>query len=77
MGIARSCRWKPPIGLLYDILQAIAESDLNIIEALIETDGDAARDTFQLADLQGGNLLPSNGSGCNGLGIGAGARLVN
>jgi len=45
------------LGLLYDILQAITESGLNITQARVETDGDVARDTFHVTDAQGRKLL--------------------
>jgi [protein-PII] uridylyltransferase len=45
------------LGLLYDILQAITDSGLNITQARVETDGDVARDTFHVLDAQGRKLL--------------------
>jgi [protein-PII] uridylyltransferase len=42
------------MGLLYDVLQAIAETGLGVLQASIETDGDVARDTFHLTDADGG-----------------------
>lgn len=42
------------VGLLYDILQAVADAGLGVLQASVETDGDVARDTFQLTDADGG-----------------------
>ena len=39
------------LGLLYDILQAVADCGLNVDQALINTDDGVARDTFHLTDL--------------------------
>jgi [protein-PII] uridylyltransferase len=39
------------LGLLYDILQALADCGLNIDQAVIDTDDGVARDTFHLTDL--------------------------
>lgn len=41
-------------GLLYDILQAIAESGLSVLQASVETDGDVARDLLHLTGADGG-----------------------
>ena len=41
------------LGLLYDILQAIADSGLNVSQARIETDDDFARDIIHVTDEQG------------------------
>lgn len=40
------------LGLLHDIVHALAEQKLNIVEALIETVGDVARDVFYVTDEQ-------------------------
>ena len=45
------------LGLLYDMLQAITDSGLNITQARVETDGEVARDTFHVTDAQGKKLL--------------------
>jgi [protein-PII] uridylyltransferase len=44
------------LGLLYDILQAIAESGFNVLQAAIETEGVSARDTIHVVDAQGKKL---------------------
>jgi [protein-PII] uridylyltransferase len=41
------------IGLLYDILQAIADTGLNVKQARIETEGNIARDTIHVIDARG------------------------
>lgn len=41
------------LGLLYDILAALADLRLNICHAVIDTDDDLARDTFYLVDHEG------------------------
>jgi len=50
--------------LLYDILQAITDSSLNITQARVETDGDVARDTFHVTDAQGKKLLDAGQREC-------------
>jgi len=45
------------IGLLYDILQAIADAGLNITQARIETDHELAHDTVHVTDDRGGKVL--------------------
>jgi [protein-PII] uridylyltransferase len=45
------------LGLLYDILQAIADAGLNVKQACIETEANLARDTIHLTDEQGRKLL--------------------
>jgi len=45
------------LGLLYDILQAIADAGLNIKQASIETEGNLARDTVHVTDERGQKLL--------------------
>jgi [protein-PII] uridylyltransferase len=44
------------IGLLYDILQALADAGLNIKQAHIETELDLARDTIHVTDSRGEKL---------------------
>jgi [protein-PII] uridylyltransferase len=41
------------LGLLYDILAALADGGINIGHALIDTEDDVARDTFYIADGNG------------------------
>jgi [protein-PII] uridylyltransferase len=45
------------LGLLYDILQAMADAGLNVKQARIETEGDLARDTIHITDPRGEKLL--------------------
>jgi [protein-PII] uridylyltransferase len=45
------------LGLLYDILQTIADAGLDIRQARIETEGHLARDTIHVADERGQKLL--------------------
>ena len=45
------------LGLLYDILQAIADAGLNIKQASIETQNNLARDTIHVADQRGEKVL--------------------
>jgi len=45
------------IGLLYDILQALADANLNVTQARIETDRDRAHDTVHVTDDRGGKVL--------------------
>lgn len=45
------------LGLLYDILQAIADSGLNIKQARIETESNLARDTIHVTNQSGEKLL--------------------
>ena len=45
------------LGLLYDILQAIAEAGLNVAQARIETQVDGARDVIHVTDAGGGRIL--------------------
>jgi len=45
------------LGLLYDILQALADSELNVTQARIETDDDLARDTIHVIDECGQKML--------------------
>jgi [protein-PII] uridylyltransferase len=47
------------LGLLYDILQALADAGLNIKQAHIETDNDLARDTIHVTDARGEKLDPN------------------
>jgi [protein-PII] uridylyltransferase len=47
------------LGLLYDILQALADAGLNIKQAHIETDNDLARDTIHVTDARGETLDPN------------------
>jgi len=42
------------MGLLFDILQAVADAGLGVLHAAVETDGDTARDTFHLTGADGG-----------------------
>lgn len=44
------------LGLLSDILQALAEARLNVAQALIDTDDDLALDTFYINELDGSKL---------------------
>jgi [protein-PII] uridylyltransferase len=44
------------IGLLYDILQTLAEAGINVAQAIIDTDDDLATDTFYLTDSHGGKI---------------------
>lgn len=45
------------LGLLADILQALADSGLNIAQAFIDTDEDLAQDVFQFTDVAGLKIL--------------------
>jgi [protein-PII] uridylyltransferase len=45
------------LGLLYDILQAIADAGLNIKQARIETEGNLARDTIYVTDELGQKVI--------------------
>jgi len=45
------------LGLLYDILQSIADSGLNITQARIETQGDLAHDSLYVTDTHGQKVL--------------------
>jgi [protein-PII] uridylyltransferase len=45
------------LGLLYDILQALADSGLNIKQAQIDTENNLARDTIHVTDASGGKVL--------------------
>ena len=45
------------LGLLYDILQAIADTNLNITQARIETVDKLAHDVLQITDAHGGKVL--------------------
>jgi [protein-PII] uridylyltransferase len=45
------------LGLLHDILKAIADCGLNVVEALIETDEELASDGFYVTDLAGKQIL--------------------
>ena len=45
------------LGLLYDILQAIADSGLNIKQARIETVSNLARDTIHVTNGSGEKVL--------------------
>ena len=45
------------LGLLYDILQTLADSGLDITQAQIQTDGDLARDTIHVKDEHGAKVL--------------------
>jgi [protein-PII] uridylyltransferase len=45
------------LGLLYDILQAIADSGLNIKQAQIDTENNLARDTIHVTDATGLKVL--------------------
>jgi [protein-PII] uridylyltransferase len=47
------------LGLLYDILQALADAGLNIKEAHIETEKNLARDTIHVTDARGEKLDPN------------------
>jgi [protein-PII] uridylyltransferase len=44
------------LGLLYDLLQAIADAGLNIKQARIDTEGNLARDTIHVTDGRGEKL---------------------
>lgn len=44
------------LGLLYDVLQAIADADLNLCEAVIHTEGGAAADIFYVTTRDGNKL---------------------
>jgi [protein-PII] uridylyltransferase len=48
------------LGLLYDLLQALADAGLNISQARIETDGAKARDVIQVTDAEGRKLTESS-----------------
>jgi [protein-PII] uridylyltransferase len=48
------------LGLLYDILQAIADCGLNIKQARIETENDLARDTIHVTGASGQKVLQQN-----------------
>jgi [protein-PII] uridylyltransferase len=45
------------LGLLYDLLQALADSGLNVSQARIHTEGGIARDTIHVTDGFGRKLL--------------------
>jgi [protein-PII] uridylyltransferase len=45
------------LGLLADILQALADSGLNIAQAFIDTDDDLAHDVFHFTDIAGLKIL--------------------
>ncbi len=45
------------MGLLYDILHALAETGANLREAEVRTRGELARDVFRLVDEQGRKLV--------------------
>ena len=45
------------LGLLYDILQTLADCDLNIRQARIETDDDLAHDSIHVTDRHGHQVL--------------------
>jgi [protein-PII] uridylyltransferase len=45
------------LGLLYDILQTLADSGLDITQAQIHTDGDVARDIIHVKDAHGKKVL--------------------
>lgn len=45
------------LGLLHDLLKALAECNLNIDEALVETADDVATDSFYVTNLRGEKLL--------------------
>jgi len=45
------------LGLLADILQALADSGLNIAQAFIDTDEDLAQDVFHFTDVSGLKIL--------------------
>jgi len=45
------------LGLLYDLLHALAESDLQIVQALIETEEGIAHDQFLVTDSSGRKLV--------------------
>lgn len=47
------------LGLLSDILQALADCRLNVAQAVIDTDDDLALDTFYLSELDGGKIQDS------------------
>jgi len=44
------------LGLLYDILQCLADNGLNVTQARIDTEQGHARDTFHITDEQGGQI---------------------
>lgn len=48
------------LGLLYDILQTIADSGLNVTQAVIETDNALARDVIHVADSKGKKLADAS-----------------
>ncbi len=45
------------LGLLYDLLQALADAGFNVTQAEIETDGEAARDAIHITGADGQKLL--------------------
>ena len=45
------------LGLLYDLLQALADAGVNVAQAGIETDGGVARDVLHVTDADGRKLL--------------------
>ena len=45
------------LGLLYDLLHTLAGSELQIAQAIIETDGDIALDRFHLTDADGAKVM--------------------
>ncbi|MFO1498576.1 MAG: ACT domain-containing protein [Verrucomicrobiota bacterium] len=48
------------LGLLHDLLQALADSGLNIAQAMVETDNDQACDVFYVTDLRGNKVIKSD-----------------
>jgi [protein-PII] uridylyltransferase len=45
------------LGLLYDVLAALADLRVNICHAVIDTDDDLARDTFYMVDHDGRKIV--------------------
>jgi [protein-PII] uridylyltransferase len=45
------------LGLLQDILEALSQSELNVVQALIDTDDEIARDLFYVTDIRGGKVV--------------------
>lgn len=45
------------LGFLYDVLQAMTECSVNIVQAAVETEDDVASDVFYVTDLMGKRIL--------------------
>ena len=45
------------LGLLGDVLQSLTDSELNIDQAVVETENDIAADVFYVTDLKGAKIV--------------------